>query len=133
MTLKNYLILMLSATIVCWGAFLFVINTIDPFAANWLGFVLFYFSLFLALTGSFAILGFLIRFAALKQALAFRLVSDAFSQSFLLALMVTISMVLQSFELLSWINLFLLIGGAAALEYFLIARGRSRVVRVERQ
>lgn len=131
MTLKNYLFLMIFATAICWGAFLFVINTIDPFVTNWLGFVLFYSSLFLSLTGTFAILGFLLRFAALKQSLAFRLVADAFRQSFLLALMTTLSLLLQSLKLLSWVNFFLLIGGTAALEYFLIVRSRSRVVRPE--
>jgi hypothetical protein len=133
MTLKSYLFLMFSATAICWGAFVFVLFTIDPFATNWLGFILFYFSLFLALTGSFAVLGFLLRFAALKQSLAFRLVSDAFRQSFLLALMTVSSLVLQSLGFLSWTNLFLLIGGVAALEYFLIVRGRPHPVRSEQQ
>ncbi len=120
---------MFFATAICWGSFVFVLFTIDPFVTNWLGFVLFYSSLFLSLTGSFAIFGFLVRFALLKQALAFRLVTDAFRQSFLLSLMVSASLILQSLELFSWTNLFLLVGGTAALEYFLISQGRSRILK----
>lgn len=60
MTLKNYLILMGTATAVVWGMFAFIITGVDPESASWLGFLLFYISLFLAIAGSTAILGLLI-------------------------------------------------------------------------
>lgn len=129
MTLKNYLILMLAATVLCWGAFIMVADTVNPFTTNFLGLALFYVSLFLALTGTFAIAGFLVRFAILKQALAFRLVTNAFRQSFLLALLVIASMILQSFRIFSWLNFFLLAGGTAGLEYFLIANSRPKFIK----
>ena len=129
MTLKSYLILMFCATAICWSSFALVLNTTDPFSTNWLGFALFYFSLFMSVVGTSAIFGFLIRFALLRQALAFRLVADAFRQSFLLSLLVVVSLALSSMRLFSWLNLFLLIGGTAALEYFLISRFKSRVVK----
>lgn len=129
MTLKSYLILMFCATAICWGAFVLVIKTTDPFLTNWLGFVLFYAALFLSLVGTFSIVGFLLRFAVLRQALAFRLVADAFRQSFLLALLIVVSLILVSFELFSWMNFFLLISGTAALEYFLLSYGRARIMK----
>ena len=46
MTLKNYLLVMGVLTVFCWGIFLFVANLVDPTSTNWLGFVLFYLSLF---------------------------------------------------------------------------------------
>lgn len=129
MTLKSYLILMLCATAICWGAFVLVTKATDPFLTNWLGFTLFYAALFLSLVGTFSIAGFLLRFAALRQVMAFRLVTDAFRQSFLLALLVVVSLILLSLDLFSWLNFFLLIGGTAALEYFLLSYGRARVMK----
>lgn len=67
MTLKNYLFVMSALTAVCWGIFMFVAGLIDPVATNWLGFSLFYLSLFLALSGTFALFGFLFRLIALKK------------------------------------------------------------------
>lgn len=126
MTLKNYLLVMSVLTAVCWGIFLFVANLIDPTATNWLGFTLFYFSLFIALSGVAALFGFLIRFVALKKELAFNLVKVAFRQSFLFALFLTVALFLKANHLFNWLNLLLLILGFSILELFLISYNRNR-------
>lgn len=129
MTLRNYLIFMLAATLVCWVAFTYVVYTINPNATNWLGFTLFYASLFLSLIGTSAIIGFLIRFIVLRQALVFRSVSEAFRQSFLFALLIIIALWLLARDLFTWFNILFLIIGLTLLEYFLVARGRSRILK----
>ncbi len=121
MTLKKYLIFMSLATFVCWVAWAYIIWSINPEITNWIGFLLFYFSLFAALTGTAALVGFIIRFAALKQKLAFRSVQDAFRQSFLFAALIVVSLLLLSRDLFTWLNLFLLIIGLSLLEFFLIS------------
>ena len=121
MTLRSYLITMILITVVCWLTWLFVIFTVNPDVASWLGFVLFYLSFFLALAGSAAIVGFVIRFIALKKVLAFRLVRDAFRQSFLFAFLISASLFLLSKNLFNWPNLFFLIAGLSALEFFMIS------------
>lgn len=126
MTLKNYLLVMSVLTAVCWGIFLFVANLIDPTATNWLGFMLFYFSLFIALSGVAALFGFLFRFVALKKELAFNLVKIAFRQSFLFALFLTIALFLKANHLFNGLNLFLLILGFSILELFLISYNHNR-------
>jgi len=125
MTLRFYLITMILITVVCWLVWLFVIFTVNPDVASWLGFVLFYLSFFLALAGSAAIVGFVIRFIALKKALAFRLVRDAFRQSFLFAFLISASLFLLSKNLFNWLNLFFLIAGLSALEFFMISYKRG--------
>jgi hypothetical protein len=105
---------------VCWLAWGFIIWTVDPVVTNWVGFLLFYLSLFLSLTGTAAIAGFIIRFVAFKQVLAFRLVKEAFRQSFLLAALVVVSLYLLSQNLFTWMNLIFLVLGLSVLEFFLI-------------
>lgn len=121
MTLKKYLITMAITTLICWACWLFVVFTINPEITNWIGFILFYASLFLALIGTSALLGFLLRFVALKQHLAFRLVKEAFRQSFLFAALIIISLILLSQNLFTWLNLFFLVAGLSVLEFFLLS------------
>lgn len=127
MTLKSYLIIMLITTLICWLTFFFVLWTVNPAATNWLGFLLFYLSLFLSIVGASAIIGFIIRFAALKRELAFRLVRDAFRQSFLLAFLITAILFLLSKNLFSWLNVFFLVVGLSVLEFFLISYHKPNV------
>lgn len=126
MTLKNYLFVMSALTAVCWGIFMFVAGLIDPVATNWLGFSLFYLSLFLALSGTFALFGFLFRLIALKKELAFNLVKIAFRQSFLFSLFIILLLVLKSQNLFNWLNLFLLVVIFGILELFIGSYKKSR-------
>ncbi len=125
MTLRAYLILMIITTLICWVAFGFVLWTVNPEITNWIGFLLFYLSLFLALVGLSAIIGFLIRFVGLKRELAFHSVKEAFRQSFLFALLIVAVLFLLSKDLFTWLNLGLLIVGLSVLEFFLISYGKS--------
>lgn len=49
------------AAIISWGAWLLVIFNLDPYSSTKLALSLFFFSLFLALTGTFAIILFLLK------------------------------------------------------------------------
>ena len=126
MTLKNYLLVMSVLTAICWGIFFFVAGMIDPFTTNWLGFVLFYSSLFLALSGLAALVGFLFRFVILKKDLAFQAVKVAFRQSFLFSLFLIAALFLKAGGLLNWLNTILLIIAFAILELFLTNYKKSR-------
>ncbi len=127
MTLKNYLIVMGTMTALCWGVFTFMLNLIDPTSTNWLGFMLFYVALFLALSGTAALIGFIIRFVALRRELAFYAVSTAFRQSFLFALFIVISLFLLSANLFTWLNVSLLLIIFAILELFVASYKKSRL------
>lgn len=129
MTLRAYLIIMSIATLACWGAFVFVLSTVDPMATNWVGFALFYTSLFLSIMGTASIVGFLIRFTCLKHELAFRSVKAAFRQSFLFSSLLVAVLFLSSQGFLTWLNLILLIIGLSLIEYFLISYDRSRIMK----
>ncbi|MDD2353866.1 MAG: hypothetical protein PHX76_00585 [Patescibacteria group bacterium] len=126
MTLKNYLFVMSVLTAICWVIFFFVADIINPFSTNWLGFLLFYASLFIALVGLCTLVGFLIRFVILKKGLAFNLVKLSFRQSFLFALFLVLSLFLQANNLLTWLNLIFLIMTFSVLEIFLLSNKKKR-------
>lgn len=125
MTLRTYLFVMTFLTVICWGIFLFVAITIDPFSTNWLGFLLFYSSLFIALSGLFTLIGFLVRFVILRKGIAFNLVKLSFRQSFLFSLFLITALFLQANNFLNWTNLILLIVGFSILELFLISNKKN--------
>lgn len=126
MTLKNYLIAMAALTAACWGIFRFLAGMIDPETTNWLGFCLFYFSLFIALIGTAALVGSLFRFVLMKKELAFNSVKLAFRQSFLFALFLVFALFLKANDLFNWFNLILLIIIFSVLELFFINYKKNR-------
>jgi hypothetical protein len=82
--------------------------------------------LFLALSGSAALFGFLLRFVALKKELAFNLVKVAFRQSYLFALFIIILLILKANDLFSWRNLALLVLMFSVFELMVLSRNKNR-------
>ena len=121
MTLRSYITIMSLASFLCWLSWIFVVFLVNPEKSDWIGFGLFYASLFLALVGTSALGGFIVRFILLKQELAWRLVKEAFRQSFLLALLVIICLHLLAQNLFTWLNLIFLIIGLTVLEFFMLS------------
>lgn len=126
MTLKGYSIIMGSSTAVCWALWLAIVTSVDPQITNWIGFALFYSSLFLALLGTSALAGFLVRFILMKRSLAFKLVKEAFRQSFFFSFLIIASLYLLSKGLFSWMNVLLLVAGLSILEFFLLSLGANK-------
>ena len=108
------------ATAICWTIFLFVSSVINPGLTSWLGFLVFYLALFLAISGTASLIGFLIRFVALKHELVFYAVKTAFRQSFMFALFIIAILILLSEDLFNWLNLFMLIAVFVIAEMFMV-------------
>ncbi len=125
MTLRFYLIIMSLATLVCWLSWFYILWIVNPWLTNWAGFLLFYLSLFSALIGTIAIIGFFIRFIGLKHELAFHSVKNAFRQSFLFSFFIIMILFLLSQELFSWLNVFFLVIGLSVLEFFIISYSKT--------
>lgn len=123
MSLRSYLILMIFGTMVCTAVFGVALTVINPQTTNWLGFALFYASLFLVVAGLVSILGFVVRFVILRKHLADRAVIISFRQAFLVAFLVIATLILLAHRLFSYLNVFLLIIGFSALEFFLLSLG----------
>ena len=104
MSLRQYLILMSIATLLCWVAWFFVLNYITP-DGGWLALFFFYCSLFLAIVGTFSVSGFLARrFLVKNDEVVFRHVRRTFRQSLLLAIIIIFALMLLSARLRAWWN-----------------------------
>lgn len=125
MPLRLYLLIMSVMTIFCWLVFGYIIWTVNPEVTNRVGFSLFYLSLFLSLSGTAAIIGFLIRFILLRHELIINTVKIAFRQSFLFSGFIVAVLFLLSRGLLTILNLLILIISLSALEFFLLSYGRT--------
>lgn len=126
MTLKAYLWGMkISAvlSLIAWGM---VVYYIDPEEAGIFGQVLFYLSLFLALTGVFALFFTAIRKKIIDQETAFFYLGTNFRQGLLIALLAVVVLIFQSFRILTWWDGLLLLAGIFLFElYFLLRSSRK--------
>ncbi len=125
MRLRTYLILMTVSTVALWLGWFLVINYIDPTTAGLMGFIFFYLSLLLALTGTISIIGLLIRSTAFREESILEQVEIALRQGIMLALMIVGLLLLQSQRLLTWWNIILLILALTILEFFFISSKRQ--------
>ncbi len=118
MTLRQYLSWLAVGTLISWGAFIAVLNYLNPNTAGKTGLIFFYLALFLSLAGTLTLFGFAWRYWRHREEILFRHVSISFRQGLLLSLAVIITLWLKSNSLLTWWNLGLLIVGLTLLEFF---------------
>ena len=117
MTLRQYLILMSVGAAICWLAWFFVLGSVDPTQTGFFGFLFFYASLFLALAGTFSVIGFLIKKIILKNdQIVFHHVKSTFRQGMLIAGVIIFGLILLQTKLLTWWDGILLILLFAAIE-----------------
>lgn len=122
MTLRQYLLVMTVATLVCWLVWVLVLFIYDPYAAGLVGFALFYISLFLSLLGTYSIIGFAIRIKILKKdEIVFRHIKHTFRQGIFFASFATISLIMAQNKVLTWWNFSLLLVFFVFLEGLLFA------------
>lgn len=117
MTLRQYLVLMSIGAAICWLAWIFVLGSVDPEQAGFFGFLFFYTSLFLALNGTFSVIGFLIKKLILKDdQIVFHHVKSTFRQGMLIAGVIIFALILLQIKLLTWWNGILLLLLFAVIE-----------------
>ena len=125
MTLLRYIALMLFATALSWATWFMVISVINPVEADIIGFLLFYASLCISLTGTFALIGFVLRSFLVKDELTFQKVLISFRQGIFLSLLIIGMLLLQRVRLLTWYNAAFLILGLTIAEFFVISRKKK--------
>jgi hypothetical protein len=112
-------------TILAGATFFLVLFRVDPGAAGWVGFTLFYLSLGLTLAGGVSIVGFLVRVMAHRDEMLSRLVLLSFRQAVLLSALAVTALILHSRDLLSWWNSLLLVIVATIVEFIFISLERK--------
>lgn len=130
MTLKQYVALMVTATVLCSLALVFVLYSVDPFTATVWGMALFYLSAFLTLFGLFSLVFFAIEsLFARRDTVVFRSVRKSFRQGILFAVLVTIVLMLAHAKMLEWWSVLLLAIGLSCIEFFWSHTGGRTVQR----
>ncbi len=102
-----------------------VLFRVNPLEASIAGFLMFYLSLLFASLGSLALLGLLVRRIFKKGELAYRHVVISFRQAVFFSILIVGLLFLQSFRLLTWWNMVLLIFALTVLEFFFISYKRA--------
>lgn len=115
-----------SATLLCWGAVGAVLSAVDPFATSMFGIALFYGSLALALMGTFALAGIIIRKVFFHEEPRFVQVAVAFRQSILFAFLVVTLLMLSHAQLLRWWLIPVVIAFFTVIEYLLLSISQHR-------
>lgn len=126
MSLKKYLVLMSSITLFCWLTWLVVLFYINPREAGFVGFTMFYLSLFLALVGTFSLIGFFARVWFSRETFIFRHLGVATRQSIWFSILLVAGLMLQGGGMLKWWSALLLVIFLVLFEFFFISR---KVVR----
>ncbi|MFH0951836.1 MAG: hypothetical protein V1838_01470 [Patescibacteria group bacterium] len=124
MSLKRYLISISVSTLLAWLSWVTVLFYVDP-AAGWLAHILFHGSLFLAILGTFALLGFYLRVRLYPQVTLYRHVSISFRQGAWLALFSTGSLVLMGANLYVWWSALLFMFFLIIFELYFLSHGKK--------
>jgi len=125
MSLKQLIITIVIATLLCWASWLLVIFEVDPTTAGFYGLLIFYSSMFLSLLGLFFLISFGFRKLFNRLEMEYKLVGMSFRQSFFFALAVVGFFFLQSKDLLTWWNSILLVLALVILEFFFLSYRRK--------
>jgi hypothetical protein len=99
----------------------------EPGTAGWLGFTLFYLSLFLTLVGAVSIIGFVVRVLMHRDEMLAKLVTLSFRQAVLLSALAVGALMLHSRSLLTWWNSALIVVAVTVIEFIFISLERKPV------
>ncbi|MFH1789468.1 MAG: hypothetical protein ABH832_00105 [bacterium] len=121
MTLRQYLIIMAGGTAVCWTVWFLILRNIDPAESKIIAFMLFYSSLFLALTGTISIIGFLIKKRISKNDIVvFHHIKRTFKQAILISSIILVALALLQLELLTLLTGLLIVATFIILESIIL-------------
>ena len=127
MSLPRFLVLLGISTVLSWITWGLVLNYLDPTAGAFNVF-LFAASLFLALSGTVAVTGFLVRLwrSGSTEFVLYRALATSVRQGFLLGALTATVLVLQGSRLLRWWNALALLLALAIVETLAQQQGRPR-------
>ena len=102
MTVRVFFVGSLLTTAISWAIWIAIISFLDPLRAGWLGYLLFFLVLFLAVASTSGIIGYIIRRIITPQQLSAYAVRVALRQGLLLGLFFNILLFLQLARLYQW-------------------------------
>lgn len=117
MSFKTYLLSIAFGTVLCFFAWGSILININPEEAGFIGYFLFYTTLFLGIIGLSSAIGLAIRkLVFVKEEVVFRHIRRTFRQSVIFALLTVITLFLLQVNFLRWWNAVILIALGIVLE-----------------
>ncbi|MBD3244944.1 MAG: hypothetical protein GF335_03045 [Candidatus Moranbacteria bacterium] len=102
MTLKSYLKILIIASVLSAVVWIMIIYYIDPEKTGFIGFFLFYATMFFWLTGLFTFIGFRLRRYFLNNEVLYSLIVLSFRQAIWISLIIVGLLFMKSMGLLYW-------------------------------
>lgn len=117
-----YLTGILIATFISWASWLVVVYKLSPFSQTTLALGLFYSSLFIALTGTFALFFYFLRTWANKKEVYNMHLNTSLRQGGLISAMVVTGLGFQRLRVLTWWDGILLLAIVLLIEFYFSSR-----------
>lgn len=122
MTHGRYVTIIGIAGILAWVGWLLVVTKLSPYETLGLSLAFFFTTLFIALSATFAVLGFYFRVWLFKNEIFYEHINVALRQGIFLSLIAVFSLIFQMMKVLSWWSGVLLVVVAVLLEFYFSAR-----------
>ncbi len=117
-----YLSTILAASLLSWVSWFVVVYKLSPFSQQSLSLTLFYASLLVALSGTFALLLYFLRVWANKKEIYSAHLNTSLRQGVLLSLMVVVGLGFQRLRVLTWWDGLLLLAIVLLVEFYFMSR-----------
>lgn len=114
----KYLAIIGVSALFAWIGWALVVTQISPYANLSIALVLFFITLFIALTGTFGVLGFYFRVWLFKNEIFYKHINVSMRQGTFLSLIAVFCLVFQMLRVLTWWSGLLLVGVAVLLEFY---------------
>lgn len=122
MTHHRYIGIIGISGLIAWIGWFLVINKLSPYESMGLSLLLFFLTLFIALSGTFTALGFYFRVWLFKNEIFYRHINVSLRQGVFLSLIAIFCLVFQMMKVLSWWSGLLLVAIALLLEFYFSSR-----------
>lgn len=116
-----YLLSIIAATVFGWASWLLVIGKMSPFVSGAMALAFFYASLFVALTGTFALLLYYLRLWLTDEGAAAGSLNTALREGVLLSAVIGVALGFQRLRVLTWWDALLLIAIVVLFEFYVLS------------
>lgn len=125
MTHKKYITIIGIAGMIAWLSWILVLLKLSPRESMGVALAFFFLSLFIALSSTFAVLGYYFRVWLFRNEIFYKHINVALRQGVFLSMIATFCLVFQMMRVLTWWSGILLVVIAVLLEFYFSSKDSS--------
>lgn len=122
MSHHKYIAIIAGSGLLAWMGWLLVLFKLSPYQTLGLSLAFFYVTMFIALSATFAVIGFYFRVWLFKNEIFYRHINVALRQGIFLSLIAVFCLIFQMMRVLSWWSGLLLVVISVLLEFYFSAK-----------